>query len=70
MNGVATGTSEVLQFTLTVVSLVDGKINLSLQETQTMALLATDKMRWYLRWVAPGVITRTVISGSLTVQDP
>lgn len=69
-NGVVTGTQEVLQFTITEVDLAAGQINLSLQESQTLSLITTDKLRWYLRWVAPGVITRTVISGAVTVGDP
>ena len=68
-NGVITGTQEVAQFTITPVNLATGVINLSLQENQTSALSTSDRLRWYLRWVGPGVVTRTVVSGSLTVGD-
>jgi len=68
-NGVVTGTQEVAQFTITPVNLATGQINLSLQETQTAALTTTEKLRWYFRWVGPGVVTRTVLSGNLTPGD-
>lgn len=68
-NGVVTGTQEVAQFTITPIDLATGRINLSLQENQTSALNTDDRLRWYLRWVGPGVVTRTVLSGSLTVGD-
>jgi hypothetical protein len=68
-NGVVTGTQEVAQFTITPIDLATGQINLSLQENQTAALSTADKLRWYLRWVGPGVVTRTVLSGSLTAGD-
>jgi hypothetical protein len=68
-NGIVTGTQEVAQFTITPVDLTAGKINLSLQESQTLALSTTDSLRWFFRWVGPGVVTRTVLSGSLTPGD-
>jgi len=70
VNGVIDGTETVVNFTITNVDLAAGKINLSLQESQTLSLNPRDKMRWFLRWVAPGVITRTVLSGTITVGDP
>jgi hypothetical protein len=68
-NGVITGTQEVAQFTITPINLATGQLNLSLQETQTAALTTTEKLRWYFRWVGPGVVTRTVLSGNLTPGD-
>lgn len=68
-NGVVTATQEVAQFTITPINLSTGQLNLSLQESQTASLSATDVLRWYLRWVGPGVVTRTVLSGKLTVGD-
>jgi hypothetical protein len=68
-NGVVTGTQEVAQFTITPVDIAAGKINLSLQENQTAALNTAETLRWYLRWVGPGVVTRTVLSGNLTAGD-
>jgi hypothetical protein len=68
-NGIITGTTEVAQFTITPISLTDGTLTLSLQENQTAALSTTDRLRWYFRWVGPGVVTRTVLSGNLTPGD-
>jgi hypothetical protein len=59
-----------VNFTLTEVDLSAGEINLSLQENQTQAFDLTKTYRWYLRWVAPGVVTRTVLSGAIVVGDP
>lgn len=59
-----------VNFTLTEVDLAAGQINLSLQENQTQAFDLTKTYRWYLRWVAPGVVTRTVLSGAIVVGDP
>lgn len=53
-----------------VEDLSSGKINLSLTETQTQSFDLTKSYRWYLRWVAPGGVTRTVLSGSISVGDP
>lgn len=69
-NGLVTGTQSLLAFTVTPVDLTLGQIVLSLQENQTQTLVPTDRLRWYLRWVAPGVVTRTVLSGTVTVGDP
>lgn len=68
-NGIVTGTQEVAQFTITPISLANGTLTLSLQENQTAALSTTDRLRWYFRWVGPGVVTRTVLSGNLVVGD-
>ena len=68
-NGVITGTQEVAQFTITPIDLAAGRLTLSLQENQTAALSTTDRLRWYFRWVGPGVVTRTVLSGTLTPGD-
>lgn len=70
VGGVPEGTETLVPFTITNVDLSLGKINLSLQESQTLALNPRDRMRWYLRWVAPGNVTRTVLSGTVTVGDP
>lgn len=61
---------DAVNFTLTEVDLSAGEINLSLQENQTQAFNLTKTYRWYLRWVAPGVVTRTVLSGAIVVGDP
>lgn len=68
-NGQVTG-SHLMSFTITPISLADGTIRLSLQENQTQSLNPVDTMRWYLRWVSPSVVTRTVLSGVVYVGDP
>lgn len=68
-NGQVTGT-HLMSFTISQINLAEGTIRLSLQENQTQSLNPTDSMRWYLRWVSPGVVTRTVLSGVVSVGDP
>lgn len=57
-------------FTITPIDLSLGKLNLSLNETDTSAFNPAVTYRWYLRWVAPGVVTRTVVSGAINVRLP
>lgn len=47
-----------------------GAIVLGLSEDQTGLLSPGSNYRWYLRWVAPGEITRTILSGSVTAVAP
>lgn len=68
--GVITRGPSLSPFTITNVDLSAGKINLSLTETQTQSFNLAKSYRWYLRWVAPGAVTRTVLSGSIIVGDP
>lgn len=68
--GVPTRGPSLTSFTITEVDLSLGKINLSLTETQTQAFNLAKNYRWYMRWIAPGVVTRTVLSGSISVGDP
>lgn len=68
--GVITRGPSLAPFTLTEVDLAAGKVNLSLTETQTQSFNLAKSYRWYLRWVAPGAVTRTVLSGSISVGDP
>lgn len=55
-------------FTTTVLSAADGQVRLTLDETASGALVA-GAYRWYLRWVAPGSVTRTILNGTLEVVD-
>ena len=68
--GNVTAYNNVMQFTQLVVSLSDGRINLSLNESQTQSLSLTGNYRWFMRWTAPGLITRTVLSGTVSVRSP
>lgn len=62
----ATATS----FTVTPTDLSQGQMTISLSETQTGALWPGISYRWYMRWVSPSLVTRTVLSGTLTVTNP
>ena len=70
LGGVNTTGATVVQPTLSVVNASTGSLVLGLSETQTAALSPTGSYRWYLRWVAPGDITRTIVSGSVTAVSP
>lgn len=68
--GNVTNYEVVYDFTQTVVDLSLGKVNLSLTEVQTAALALGGNYRWFFRWVAPGIVTRTVLSGTVSVRSP
>lgn len=61
----STPSTSVDQFTITVLSATTGTVRLSLTETQTAALDGT--YRFFVRWVAPGGVTRTVLNGAFEV---
>jgi hypothetical protein len=67
LNGVGV---TVTQPAITVVDPATGAMTVGLTETQTNALTPTINYRWYLRWVAPGQVTRTILSGSVTAVAP
>jgi len=56
--------------TIGITNATTGEMVLGLSEDQTGLLSTGTSYRWYLRWVAPGVITRTIISGSVTAVAP
>lgn len=71
VNGAVVATTPFARnFTITPVDLSLGSLNLSLSETDTSAFDPSVTYRWYLRWVAPGVVTRTVVAGSINVRLP
>ena len=67
---VSTVGSVAKSFAISIVNLSTGRINIGLSEIQTAALSPSINYRWFLRWVAPGLVTRTVLSGTLTVSAP
>lgn len=69
-NGAVEEFQAITNFTQTIVSLADGKVNLSLTENQTNLLAANSVYRWYFRWLSPDIVTRTVISGSILPRNP
>lgn len=68
--GNVTSFNEVVSFTQTPVNLSTGHINLSLQELQTAAMSLGGNYRWFMRWFSPDQVTRTVLSGTVTVRSP
>jgi hypothetical protein len=45
-------------------------LSFNFSETETDMLAAGGRFRWFLRWVTPGGVTRTVLSGKVKVQSP
>jgi len=56
--------------TITVVNAAAGTIMWGVSETQTASLSPAIKYRHFVRWVAPGGVTRTVVSGDLIPKAP
>jgi hypothetical protein len=67
-NPVATPTVTVTM--ATVNNVTSSTVQISLTETQTAAISPTGSNRWFLRWVSPGGVTRTVLSGTVTASNP
>lgn len=68
--GNITSYENVMLFTQTPINLAAGQINLSLDETATASLDLGGPYRWFMRWVATGNRTRTVLSGAISVRSP
>ena len=60
----------VTTFDQTVTSAANGQILLDLPEEKSSLLTPGAGYRWYLRWVDSSSVTRTVLSGNLTVVNP
>jgi len=60
----------VVQPTIGIVDASTGSMIIGLSEVQTAQLTPGSGYRWFLRWVAPGQITRTIVSGSVTAVAP
>jgi hypothetical protein len=67
---VTNSTPASVNFAITVIDLSEGRFNLSLQESETEQLTPGVAYRWWLRWIAPGIVTRTVLSGSVASRTP
>ena len=59
-----------VNFSISNTNLSQGQILIGLSETQTNSLSPGIAYRWYMRWVDPGLVTRTVLSGTVTVTNP
>jgi hypothetical protein len=57
-------------FSISNTNLSQGQILLGLSEAQTNQLSPGISYRWYMRWVDTGLVTRTVLSGTVTVTNP
>jgi hypothetical protein len=68
--GNVTEFEDAMSFTQTPVNLATGHLNLSLQEPQTATLLLGGNYRWFMRWFSDSQVTRTVLSGTVTVRSP
>lgn len=60
----------VTQPTIGISNATTGAMVIGLSEVQTRLLSPGTTYRWYLRWVSPTDITRTIISGSVTAVAP
>lgn len=60
----------ITQPTVGVVSASTGELSFGLTEAQTLLLTPGVPYRWYLRAVAPGDVTRTLISGDVVTVAP
>ena len=60
----------ITQPTIGISDATTGTMVIGLSETQTTLLSTTQTYRWYLRWIAPGQVTRTILSGSVTAVAP
>ena len=56
--------------TITVVNAAAGTLAWGATEAQTAALSPAIKYRHFVRWVAPGGITRTIVSGDFIPKAP
>jgi hypothetical protein len=55
---------------LGIVAATAGTMIVGLTETQTATLVPGQTYRWYLRGVAPGDVTRTILSGDVVTVAP
>lgn len=60
----------VTQPTLGIVSQTAGTMIVGLSEAQTSLLTPGNPYRWFIRAVAPGEVTRTIISGDIVTVAP
>lgn len=56
--------------TITVANAAAGTLTWGASETQTASLNAVVRYRHFVRWVAPGGITRTIVSGDYIPKSP
>jgi len=70
-SGFVTGVGQTATtFAVEETDLSAGQVKIGLSEAQTAALSPAISYRWYMRWVDGGNVTRTVLSGTVTVVNP
>lgn len=57
-------------FAISNTDLAAGKLLIGLSESQTALLSPGIQYRWYMRWIDTGLVTRTVLSGTVTSVNP
>lgn len=57
-------------FAIENTNLAAGQITMGLSEIQTAALSPAIAYRWWMKWVDPANVTRTVLSGTCTIANP
>jgi hypothetical protein len=65
-NGDMIGWEMLGTFTQSPIDLSQGRLSLTLNESQTGYMSPNENYRWSLRWIAPGTITKTVRAGKVT----
>lgn len=69
-SAISTIGATVAQFDQTVINAANGTMLLVLPEDKSSLLSPAVGYRWYLRWTDTASVTRTVLSGNLTVTSP
>lgn len=62
--------ASVFSPTITVANAAAGTLTWGASETQTSGLVAGIRYRHYVRWIAPGGVTRTIVSGDYIPVAP
>ena len=70
IEGFSTIGATVVQPLIGISNVTAGTMIIGLTEQQTAQLVPGNSYRWFLRWVAPGEITRTIVSGTVTPVAP
>jgi hypothetical protein len=70
-NAGQTTVTDLFSPTLTVThTATETTVLVTFTEAHTEQLPANGNWRWYLRWISPGSVTRTVVSGQVNTSNP
>lgn len=70
VNAVESVDSVATNFAISYTNQSQGQLILGLSELQTGGLSTGVEYRWYLRWVSPGLVTRTILAGEFNLINP